>query len=345
MSEKAVTIRDVAKRLNLSITTISRALDGYSDVAAETRRLVIETANEMGYTPDLTARRLRRRQSEAIGFILPTFSNGFFDPFFAEFISGLGDEALGQHLDLLVAAAPSDSSEEQQIYRQWVQGRKVAGVVLNRLRLQDWRVGYLSQVELPFVTLNRAQDDLNYPSVGIANRDCFKALTEHLVASGHQRIAYVSGPAGLRIQADRFAGYQDALQEAGLGLDRSLVAESDLSAEGGYRAGLELLTGLHPPTAIACIDDLTAMGVLHAAHDLDFQVGKDLLVSGFDGLGSSAHTQPPLTTVQQPLYQMARQMVNILARLLRGEPVDKRHTLVEANLLVRASTLGPIAAL
>ncbi len=342
MSEKMVTIRDVAKRLNLSITTISRALDGYPDVAEPTRRLVIETASEMGYAPNPTARQLRRQRSEAIGFILPRAVNGFSDPFFAEFLSGLGDEAASRRIDLLVASAPAESAEEHQIYRQWALKRKVAGVLLNRIRLQDWRVSYLTQVGLPFVTFNRAQDTLDYPSVGIANRDCFKSVTEHLVGLGHQRIAYVGGPASLRIQADRFAGYQMALQEAGLGLDRSLVVESDLSPEGGYRAGTALLSALHPPTAIACIDDLTAMGALHAAHELGFQVGSDVAVSGFDGISPSAHTQPPLTTVQQPLYEIARQMVAILAASLKGESMSERRVQLQAHLLVRASTAGSI---
>lgn len=342
MPERAVTIRDVAKRLNLSITTISRALDGYPDVAAETRRLVAETADEMGYAPNPTARQLRRQRGESVGFIMSTFSAGVSDPFFAEFISGLGDEAASQNLDLMVAAAPAESAEEQQTYRHWVRGRKVAGVLLNRLHLQDWRVNFLAQSGVPFVTLNRAQDNLDYPSVGIANRECFKNVVEHLVGLGHQRIAYVGGPLGLRIQADRFAGYQDALQEAGLGLDRSLVTEGDLSAAGGYQAGLNLLSTLQTPTAIACIDDLTAIGVLHAAHELGFQVGSDVVVSGFDGISPSAHTQPPLTTVQQPLYRIARRMMKTLADLLKGEPVREQHVQMEASLIVRASTLGPM---
>src|SRR3990172_185051 len=135
-----VTIHDVAKRLKLSIPTVSRALDGYDDVAEETRERVVRVAREMGYVPSRAARQLRRKRAEAIGFMMPTSKPRFTDPFFSEFIAGLGDEAASRHFDLLISLAPPDDEAERIAYQRWIQSRRVDGIVLARMRLDDWRV-------------------------------------------------------------------------------------------------------------------------------------------------------------------------------------------------------------
>jgi LacI family transcriptional regulator len=336
----SITIHDVAKRLNLSITTVSRALDGYDDVAEETRQRVIKAAQEMGYTPNQAARQLRRQRTDTIGYILPAEKPRFADPFFAEFLAGLGDEAAAYNFDLLVTSAPPDTESEHQAYQRWVHGHKVDGLVINRLRLHDWRVQYLSQSGFHFVTQERSLDPLDYVSVEVDGHRWFKILVDHLVSLGHKQIAYIGAAPDLKIQSDRFLGYQDGLQSAGLPFEAGLVIEGDLTAEGGYRAAARLLNLPEPPTAIACVDDMTAIGVLHAARACGRRVGADLAVSGFDGIEGFEHTQPPLTTVNQPVYQIARRMLQMLVNLITGEPLHERHAQVEPVLEIRASTVG-----
>ena len=140
-----VTIRDLAKKLNLSITQVSRALGGYSDVSATTREKVIEAAQEMGYEPSYAARQLRRKRADAIGFILPTSSPRFSDPFYANFLAGLCDEAAEHHVELIVSSCPPDSSLEQSMYQHWFQSARVDGLVLNRVRIHDNRVEFLAK--------------------------------------------------------------------------------------------------------------------------------------------------------------------------------------------------------
>jgi LacI family transcriptional regulator len=336
----SVTIREVAHRLNLSITTVSRALDGYDDVAEDTRQLVIRTAHEMGYVPNQAARQLRRRRSDTIGYILPTDTPRFSDPFFAEFVAGLGDEASAHGFDLLVSTAPPGSTAERQSYESWTHGRKVDGMVLNRMHLSDWRVAYLAQVQFPFVTLERSLDPHDYPSVEVNGRRWFRILIDHLVSLGHQRIAYIGASPDLKIQADRFAGYGDGLQDHGMGVDADLIVNGDLTSEGGYRAAAQLLSLSSPPTAIACVDDMTAIGVLHAARERGRIVGRDLAVAGFDGIEGFEHTQPPLTTINQPVYQIARRLVQMLAHHIAGKPLEEGHVQIEPVLEIRQSTAG-----
>lgn len=335
-----VTIWDVARQLNLSITTVSRALDGYADVAEETRRLVIKTAQEMGYIPNQAARQLRRRRSDTLGYILPAETARFADPFFAEFTAGLGDEAAMHGFDLLVSTAPPGGPPEQQAYERWTRGRKVDGIVLNRLRLHDWRVQYLAQLGFPFVALERSLDPFEYPSVEVNGEYWFGKLIDHLVSLGHRRVAYIGANPDLKIQADRLNGYQQSLARHGLVLDPSLVVEGDLTSEGGYRAALDLLALPQPPSAIACVDDMTAFGVLHAANQSGRIVGKDLAVVGFDGIAGFEHTQPPLTTINQPVYQIARRLVQMLATQITGKPPETPGFTIDPVLEIRQSTTG-----
>ncbi|MFZ6027502.1 MAG: LacI family DNA-binding transcriptional regulator [Chloroflexota bacterium] len=335
-----VTIRDIARRLNLSPTTISRALDGYDDVAEETRRLIVKTANEIGYVPNQAARQLRRKRADTIGYILPAETPRFSDPFFAEFIAGLGDEASVHGFDLLVSSAPPGSQAEQQAYERWTHGRKVDGIVLNHMYVRDWRVQYLAQMAFPFVTLERSLDPYEYPSVEVDGRRWFGALIDHLVSLEHRRIAYVGASPSLKIQADRFDGYCDGLRRHGLAFDAALVTEGDLTTAGGYQAGERLFDLPHPPTAIACIDDMTAIGVLHAARERGWTIGKELAVAGFDGIEGFEHTHPPLTTINQPVYRIARQLMQMLAAQIAGKPFADACILIEPVMEIRQSTVG-----
>jgi LacI family transcriptional regulator len=335
-----VTIRDVAKRLNLSITTVSRALDGYDDVAEGTRVLVVKTAQEMGYEPNRAARQLRRKRSDTIGYILPAHRPQFSDPFFSEFIAGLGDEAARNNFDLLVSISPPDHPDEHRLYQRWLHGHKVDGFVLNRMRLYDWRVRFLAENHFPFVTLERSLEPVDQTCVIVDGTKGFRVLVEHLIHLGHRRIAYIGGSPYLKIQADRIAGYQVALYENNLEVIPGLIVESDLTQEGGYQAALTLLRRANPPTAIACINDLTAIGALHAAHELGYRPGEDLAIAGFDGIAESAYSEPPLTTVNQPIYEIACKLVRLLVDRIMGSSTAVSEIWIEPELIIRASTVG-----
>src|SRR5512146_1362222 len=151
-----VTIHNLADKLHLSITTVSRALDGYADVAEETRQRVIQAAQAMGYEPNYSARQLRRKRTDTVGYILPSSSPQFTDPFYIDFLSGLCDEVASQHLDLLVTSCPPGSESEKEQYRRWTQSRRVDGMVFNRVRLHDWRLEFLAQNNIPFVSLEKS---------------------------------------------------------------------------------------------------------------------------------------------------------------------------------------------
>lgn len=338
-----ITIRDVAKRLNLSITTVSRALDGYDDVAEQTRQLVIQAAQEMGYTPNRAARQLRRQQAETIGFILPADMHQIADPFFSEFIAGIGDEAAAHNYDLLVSAARPDSADELAAYRRWVQAGKVDGVVISRTRLHDCRIQYLAEQKMPFVSMERSLDSFEFIGVEVDSYNGFLELMSYLTGLGHRRIAYIGGWPELKIDHDRFAGYQAGLASAEIMFDPELVVRKGLTSAGGYSAAEDLLFLKHPPTAMMCINDLTAIGAMHAASDKGLVVGRDLAITGFDGVVDSAHTQPPLTTLEQPVYAVARQLVQMLLAQVAGNKLLEKQIKLQPKPLIRASTEGVLS--
>jgi DNA-binding LacI/PurR family transcriptional regulator len=333
-----VTIRDIAKKLNLSIAAVSRAMDGYPDISEETRQRVLESARQMGYIPNRAARQLRRQKAEAIGYILPSETPRFADPFFSEFLSGLGDETALHPFDLLVSIAPPGAEAEQTIYRNWTQSRKVDGFILDRVHVQDWRVRFLGERAVPFVGLEHSSDGVDYPRVQVNNASSMAALATHLAGRGYRRIAFIGGPEQLVIQKERFQGYCQGLEDNHLSFDPDLVMSSDLTATSGYQAAMHLRSVPHPPDAIMCINDETAYGALHALRDLDVNIGKDVAVTGFDGVAASAHSDPPLTTLDIPVYEIARKLVGLLAAELKHQPVPERCIFFTPRLLKRLST-------
>jgi LacI family transcriptional regulator len=333
------TIRDVAKKLNISIYTVSRALDGYDDVAVQTRELVIQTANKMGYVPNRAARQLRRQKAETIGFILPSISKRFNEPFFTEFISGLGEEFATRNLDLLISNATTDDAE-RGLYHRWVNSRKVDGFILSRVRRRDWRVNYLSQWGIPFVGLGKSYDEVKYPCVRIEAANAYLNLVRHVQEKGFSRFAFIGGPSDLINQIDRLKWSKSALKKCGFEMDRNHIVSTDMSSVGGYEAARTLLAGTFRPDAILCVNDETALGVLHAAHEQGFTVGKDLAIAGFDGLSDTHYSEPALTTFAVPVADIARQLALMLVEILGDQLRGPREVVIRPKLLIRASTGG-----
>lgn len=333
-----VTIRDIAKRLHLSIGAVSRAMDGYPDISKETRDRVVKTAQKMGYVPNRAARQLRRRKADAIGYVLPSNTPRFADPFFTEFVAGLGDETARHPFDLLISIAPPGEEAERRLYQSWIQGHKVDGLILTHLRLDDWRIDYLFEKQIPFTALESVPDARDFPRINIDRQSAVVELVQHLAMRGFRKIACIGGPVDLQSQAGQVQGYLNGLKTAGLRSRRGFLVESDLTSAGGYQASERLLSIPDPPEAIICINDETAFGVLRAAHELGLQVGRDLAVAGFDGVQASRFSEPPLTSLDIPVYDLACQLVRMLVPEIRGVPLPERQLVVRPGLLIREST-------
>lgn len=335
----AVTLQDIADRLGVSVSTVSRALAGYSDIAAATRARVLQAAEEMGYRPNISARRLQQQRTETIGFVIPTFGPRFSDPFFSELLAGIGNEAAEQEYDLLVSTR-APGPEELKTYKRMVMEQRVDGMLVVRTHQQDSRIAYLLSEDFPFVAFGRSGGEDGFPYLDVDGEQGLREITQHLIDGGHRRIAYISAPTSLMFSSHRLAGYEKALAANGVDFDPSLMIEGELTERSGYAAGMQLLSENPRPSAIIACNDLMAFGAISAARELGLRVGRDLAVTGFDDVPLAAHAHPPLTTVRQPIYEIGRRTCRMLIRLLEHKRLEDRHVLLEPQLVIRASSTG-----
>jgi len=334
-----VILKDIAKKVGYSITTVSRALAGYDDVAESTRQLIRKTAAEMGYHPDVTARRLQKQRTDTIGFVIPTHGPRFSDPFFSELLAGIGNKAAEQELDLLVSTR-APGAEELKVYERMVKERRVDGLLVVRTRHRDPRIAYLAEHDLPFVAFGRsdlADVEVDFPYLDVDSGAGMRRLVQHLLDLGHRRIAFVNAPTNLLFASHRLEGYEEALAANGIPFDETLVADGELTERSGYVAGRELLSRPERPTAIVACNDLMALGVISAAQGLGVTVGREVAVAGFDDVPLAEHAHPPLTTVRQPIYEIGQRICEMLICLLQGEILEQRHVILEPELVVRES--------
>ncbi len=335
-------LKEIAEALDLSVTTVSRALAGYPDVAEKTRQRVVDKAREMGYVPNVAAQHLQRQKANAIGFIIPTFGPRFSDPFFSELIAGIGNEAGRQGYDLLISTVPP-GPKEIEAYRLQTYSHRVDGMIVVRTRHNDPRIAFLVKNEFPFVAFGSCDEDLDFPFVDVDGEDGTVQAVEHLVGLGHRRIAYLSGPKDLTFSTHRLQGFLKAMHEHGIPVEERWILVGKLTESSGHDLTAGLLDSDPRPTAVMTANDLMALGAMTAIQERGLQVGRDVSVVGFDDIPLAAYSHPALTTVHQPIYRIATMVTEMLIRLLKGEPLEERVRWIKPRLVVRKSTGRPVS--
>jgi LacI family transcriptional regulator len=335
----SVTLKTIARATGFSVTTVSRALGGFDDVNEETRQIILSEARRQGYEPNLQARALQTQRTQSIGFILPVISPRFHDPFFSEFVAGVGNTAADSGFDLLLSAQ-SPLNGEIEHYRRLVAGKRVDGLVLIRTRYNDERIRYLAQAHVPFVAFGRTSDVEDYVYVDVDGIAGQGALTQHLIDLGHRRIGYITPPQDLMFSHFRLQGYRETMERNNIPVDESLIVEANLTEGGGSEGAHRLLALPIPPTAIMCGNDLMALGVMNVIQEKGLRVGDDIAVGGFDDIPLAEHIRPGLTTIHQPIYEIGQQIAHTLLKLIRTETVKNPSVLIKPELVVRKSS-GP----
>lgn len=329
------TIKDIARLANVSHSTVSRALAGSSLVTPETAKLIRKIADQTGYRPSAAARSLVTSRSATIGVVVTTIA----DPFAAEVVQGIEDAATEHNYSVILANSNAQPEREVKVVRSFEE-RRVDGIIVTSSRVGASYAKTLSQTRVPIVLLNNQHPSEFMHSVMIDNFEASRALTEHLLQLGHRRIAYIGDRDGYQSDAERAGGYRAALEKAGIKLARRYMAQGDGRPEEGAAAVRALLGQDHPPTAIFCYNDMTALGALAAISERGLTVPDDVSVAGFDDLFVARYATPPLTTVRQPMKEMGRMALETLVRLCEGgasQPIVK----VAGELIVRNSTAPP----
>ena len=329
------TIEDISKRLGISVSTVSKALNAYPDVAEETRERVLAAARELDYTPSAAARNLRRGRSEKIGLLINN-PISFLSEYISEVIAGaaLQAEANGHNL-ILYTAAVQHPNELKRICRS----REVDGLLVI-FEPSPEAVDVLIAEKMPFVVFGRRIDNPTVSYIAPDNREGAYRLTRHLISLGHRRIGFTTRPELGTVSEDRFSGYRQALKDAGIHYDPSLVVETMVEANSGGRALNNLLALSDPPTAVFAFYDLLASDAMKAAQKLGLRVPEDIAIAGFDGLRSSSITTPPITTVAQPLEQMGQQAADMLVEQINNSDHVPVQRVLPVELVIRESTQG-----
>jgi LacI family transcriptional regulator len=332
---KASKLSEVAKIAGVSPITASRAIRGVGYVSESARARIMAAAAQLNYTPDLLARRMRGDKSKLIG----VFVNNYGSLVLHEITKAISTEARRRGFDILLFNA-------ERFDRP---GRMETCDMLSQLcdglllLLPNGADGYLDVIEkrrFPCVFVSFDAREMNLPIVALENRIGARTAVEHLLSHGHRRIGFIAGSGGTGQSAERQKGYVDALLAAGLEVDPALIAEGGFIQTGGYSSAQQLLSIANPPTAIFAANDEMAFGAIDAIHSKGLKVPDHVSVIGFDDIPTASHVFPPLTTMRQPLVDMAARAVSEVVELIQGRENNASKMTFPLELVIRHST-GP----
>jgi len=328
-----------ANTIGLSASTVSRALNGYADVSAETRRRVEEAAERLGYRASAVGRRLRTGRAEAIGFLLAPPRGASVNFFQLEMLAGIDEALRASDYHLVVVTAKSEQ-DEFDCLRRMVEQRQVEAVLLCRTRRTDERIIWLLRRHYPFATIGRSETPEPFPFLDIDHAASARTACERLVGFGHQRIALINTPAALMYSAHARQGYEQALLAAGRRRSRALVLHAEMTEAAGQAAARALLARTPSPTALICGDDVLALGALRALEEAGMQAGRDVAVIGCGDIPMARYANPPLTTFRAPFRAAGQRVTEMLMQALAGRPAAELQEVWTPELVVRTSD-GP----
>jgi LacI family transcriptional regulator, repressor for deo operon, udp, cdd, tsx, nupC, and nupG len=327
-----ISIKDVARAAQVSYSTVSRALADSPRVKPETRLRIQRLAAEMGYFPSFAARSLVTQRTQTIGLVATTIM----DLFQAEIIQVVEETALQHGYSVILSHSGKDSEREQTELRA-LRERHVDGIILISVRSDGHYASAVRGTNIPVVFLNNVRHDECGCAVCVDNLAGGRVVTEHLLALGHRRIGYITGPIVEWDNTERHKGYEQALRARGVAPDPEWVVRGDSSSRSGTDAMRRLLALPRPPTAVFCYNDASALGAMRATHAAGLRIPEDISIAGFDDIDLAAHFEPPLTTVAQPKLDMGVRAVEMILTLLRGEgPVED--SVLPGRLVIREST-------
>jgi LacI family transcriptional regulator len=327
-----VTIAEIARRARVSKTTVSRVLNNKDDVDAATAIRVREIIAATGYTPSARAVGLARGRTQTVGMFVP----GLTWPWMGEVLQGVADVLESHGYGLLLNTMNRGERSLAQFSRH-VSAKAFDGLLLVAPPgTLDYITG-LHESGLPVVMVDDRGHNPGFPSVATDNAVGAAAAAEHLIGSGRERLAVVTGPAEFGCTRDRMAGFAAALAARGLALHEDLVVEGDFTRDGGHAATAALLAAGARFDGVFAHNDLTAVGVLDALRAARLKVPTDVAVVGFDDIAVACHTQPTLTTVRQPSREMGEAAARLLLALLDGEPAPAEPVVLATSLVVRES--------
>lgn len=309
------TIKDIAKQAGVAPSVVSRALNQKYGVKETTRKLIIKIADEINYCPNAAARSLVTRKTETIGIFMADISQ----PYYSQIIKGM-EYAANQAGYTLLFSNSFESLEHREVFRKMVSAERVDGLIIVGSNIKNKNFAtFLINRDVPFILVERNFFDPRINCIWIDNIQGSYSATKYLIEKGHRRIAHISGNMDFQVALERLEGYKKALYEYKLPFSEELVAHGKFLWQDGYAAMKELLGYKPQCTAVFVANDTMAYGAFQAIHEAGMRIPDDIAIIGYDDLEFSALTNPPLTTIRQPRYELGLKALEMLVKVLRRE--------------------------
>lgn len=330
----SVTIKDIARIADVSIATVSMVLNNKDNgITQKTREKVLRISQELNYRPNQLARGLVTKKTNTLGFVLPDITN----PFFPQIVRAAEDTANKYGYNLILCNTDDDSQKER-LYIEVLKEKCVDGIIFtSSIRPNDKNIKMLVDYKIPFVFLDRyinTGDGLVVRTDG--TQGMFDVVT-YLIEMGHEKIAFISGPKESSTASGRYMGYVKAIKKSGIPIDEKLIAEGDYKIDGGKKAMEKLLKREVSFTAVACANDLMAVGAMEILRKNNIDIPEDISVTGFDDIELSKVIHTKLTTVSQPCYDMGSYATKMLINLIEGKVLKENNLILRPKLVIRDS--------
>jgi LacI family transcriptional regulator len=327
-------LETIAQLSKVSRSTVSRVINNHPNVNAGTRERVLEVIRAMNFQPNVAARGLAKGKTRVLGLVIPMGVAALFaDPYFLSFIQGVSAACnLHDHSVMLWIAEPE---YERRTIRQILHGGLIDGVIVASNLIEDPVVQALIESDLPFILNGRHPSNDRVSYVDIDNIASAREAVLHLVRLGRQRIGTITGPQDMIAGADRLAGYSSALRDRGQVVNPELIVESDFTEAGGYHAMQRLIA--RQPDAVFVASDTMAVGTLRALREANLRVPADVAVIGFDDNPAAARTDPPLSTMRQPIQRSGELATETLIDLIQHPHSAPHRIILPTQLVVRVS--------
>lgn len=327
------TIKDVAQRAGVSVTTVSHVLNATRFVSDDARERVEAAVLALAYVPSAVARSLKHNTTRTLGMLIPNNSN----PYFAEIIRGVEACCFDAGYNLILCNS-DDQPDKQASYVRVLAEKRIDGLVLVSSGVAPDLAAQLQAQALPVVLVDREVPGLDCDLVEVDHTAGGEIATRHLLELGHPQVVCISGPAGLTPSSQRRAGWKRALAAAGVARREGDLVRGDFTSHSGYLAMQSLLARKQRPSAVFVCNDVMAIGALCAIHEAGLRVPEDISVVGFDDIELAAYTFPPLTTVAQPKQAIGTGTAQLLLERIAGESGAPRRLILQPELRVRKST-------
>ncbi|HWK22026.1 MAG TPA: LacI family DNA-binding transcriptional regulator [Ureibacillus sp.] len=331
------TIKDIAKVAGVSVTTVSRAINGYSDVSEKTRQKIMKLVKELNYSPNTLARGLVMNKSKTIGLLVSGLNReSEKDQITFSVLSGINECASELDYDLVLFNTNS-TKQREKTYTQLCRERRVDGAIIQGIKTDDPYLQEVVNSDIPCVLIDYPIQSENVGHVTTDNKLGAKKAVNHLIELGHKNIAMINGHSKAFVSQIRLEGYLDALQEAGLTYKKEWVVNGMFEEETGKEQVIKLLKKYPEITAVFSASDLMALGILEGAKEIGRKVPEDLSVVGYDDILLAGYSNPPLTTISQNIFQLGYQAANLLIKMLEGT-LEPHVITLGTKLVVREST-------